>query len=567
MVKGIVLLNTYTSDNGYNYQRLNMSQNNVDSDGDEHIYNTQVVDEIDEDIFSFIKKSYGSYDKIRFEQELLQHGEEHDLEKIRYSLYDYMKANSDEPPTGCLSKRVERGNKTISEKYASDIYLLYGYLEGFIPVQQIQSEVMSKRRVSRLNSTVNETLIGSTTTSYENHETNTTIMQNIIEIKQMIKEGNDCIETNFTRLVNDLKAENKTLKQSLSEQNQDIAKLKSEIDLLREREASLRSTNKILQQETKIAKDESYINQITINKTLGVLRQNQLNIDKKLSQVLQKTVNHQTYASAVQSHTRSLNTENGNTHTYSVLTPQTKRSNIENNHTTNNHQSESSPLAMNSDNASFHTVDRISISEEPDYEPELPNSQYTPTPKDKNIKSYSHLSLDTISQTSLTTDYDMEKREKIHTEATTQIAIHNKGNDKHDFEQSQVQNDKTTLKNDISDIFCGFRRKRTKKIVLYNVKASGDIREITPALKEYAKVKGVHVTYVKVLKKNETRFGSYFTLKLNINHGDYEKLENTHSFWPSEIYWRDWAPRFTNDRTTDYYQHEQEDYHPPSDRY
>ena len=79
-----------------------------------------------------------------------------------FSMYDYARHACPDMPEGSLSNRVQRSNgKAVIHKYAADIYLLFGFMEGSVSAQTLQSEVMSshRRRIDRLNSTMNETYV------------------------------------------------------------------------------------------------------------------------------------------------------------------------------------------------------------------------------------------------------------------------------------------------------------------------------------------------------------------------------------------------------------------------
>jgi hypothetical protein len=49
--------------------------------------------------------------------------------------------------------------------------------------------------------------------------------------------------------------------------------------------------------------------------------------------------------------------------------------------------------------------------------------------------------------------------------------------------------------NDNTDLFCGVFRQRTKRIVLYNVKADRPFELVDAAIRQYAQYKGVHISY------------------------------------------------------------------------
>ncbi|CAC5363645.1 unnamed protein product [Mytilus coruscus] len=122
--------------------------------------------------------------------------------------------------------------------------------------------------------------------------------------------------------------------------------------------------------------------------------------------------------------------------------------------------------------------------------------------------------------------------------------------------------------NDMS-VFRGVVRRRTKRIVLYNVLADRPYELVNNAVKlyaeqkgvhvtftkyaeqkgvhvtftKYAEQKGVHVTFTKLLKRRENRGSTTFIMLVNMNEDDYkDKIENTENFWPNGVYCRDYIP-------------------------
>ncbi|XP_071145094.1 putative leucine-rich repeat-containing protein DDB_G0290503 [Mytilus edulis] len=96
-------------------------------------------------------------------------------------------------------------------------------------------------------------------------------------------------------------------------------------------------------------------------------------------------------------------------------------------------------------------------------------------------------------------------------------------------------------------IFRGVVRKRTKRIVLYNVIADKPYELVSSAVKTYAEQKDVHITFTKLLKKRESRGKSTYIMRVNINEDDFfNKIETDNQFWPKGIYWRDYVPYNSN---------------------
>lgn len=94
--------------------------------------------------------------------------------------------------------------------------------------------------------------------------------------------------------------------------------------------------------------------------------------------------------------------------------------------------------------------------------------------------------------------------------------------------------------------FRGTERKRTKRIVLYNVIADKPFSDISSAVRSFAQREGVRVTFTKLLKKNDSRRGkATYVMRVNINEDDYYKVIDANEyFWPKGIYWRDYVPYY-----------------------
>ena len=94
----------------------------------------------------------GINDRKTCEQKLVDAYVEDDegLNYVRQTMYDIAKCDCADFPEGVLVKRVKRSgqSKTVPEKYASDVYLLYKFYKGAIQSHVIQSDVLSKVKLS-----------------------------------------------------------------------------------------------------------------------------------------------------------------------------------------------------------------------------------------------------------------------------------------------------------------------------------------------------------------------------------------------------------------------------------
>lgn len=102
----------------------------------------------------------------------------------------------------------------------------------------------------------------------------------------------------------------------------------------------------------------------------------------------------------------------------------------------------------------------------------------------------------------------------------------------------------TIIINSDTSIFRGVIRSRKKIMVLDNVEGDKPIELMIAAIKTYATEKDVHISHVKLLRKHESFSGNAYTLQLNMDFEDYDRVVEEDYFWPEGIYWRDWNPRF-----------------------
>ena len=111
-------------------------------------------------------------------------------------------------------------------------------------------------------------------------------------------------------------------------------------------------------------------------------------------------------------------------------------------------------------------------------------------------------------------------------------------------DDEHIRSDET---DDDTTVFRGVVRRRTKRIVLYNVAADKPFNQISSGVRTYAERQGVHVTFTKLLKRHESRGKSRYIMRVNINEDDfYSVIDNNDYFWPKGIYWRDYVPYNNN---------------------
>ena len=135
--------------------------------------------------------------------------------------------------------------------------LLYSYIEGSVSSQTLLSEVMSshRRRIDRLNSTLNETYVGESN-SNESPVIDRDTFKNLIEMKQLIQSNSTLVTDHFVKFEKRQDGEINTLKQQLKAKDSELSKLREELERARNRETDLKAENKILRQEVSILKIE-----------------------------------------------------------------------------------------------------------------------------------------------------------------------------------------------------------------------------------------------------------------------------------------------------------------------
>ncbi|CAG2228952.1 unnamed protein product [Mytilus edulis] len=107
----------------------------------------------------------------------------------------------------------------------------------------------------------------------------------------------------------------------------------------------------------------------------------------------------------------------------------------------------------------------------------------------------------------------------------------------------QIQQIQTRVTNGDTSVFRGVVRKRSRRIVLYNVTADKPFELVDTAIRNFASSKGVNITFVKLLIKRQYKDIATYTLRANINERDFAAVENDDFFWPEGVYWRDYIPQ------------------------
>ena len=214
-------------------------------------------------MFVNIHIQLGSLDRSDFERQLLQiyGSKECQLNHVRCSMYDYAKDKCVNFPEGrCLIRRVKRSQSAlyVSQKYASDIYMLYHYVMGDVTETILCSEVLSKTRtLSGLDGD------GDADTTLNSNTTNKTdrgapinfdladIVTSIIEIKELINEKVSALSSRIDKMEKNKDKEIENLKFKLSEKEEQNKMLEAQLNTHLINEQRIVSENKILKSDCK----------------------------------------------------------------------------------------------------------------------------------------------------------------------------------------------------------------------------------------------------------------------------------------------------------------------------
>lgn len=435
----------------------------------------------DDDMYRIIQSKFGQLDRTNFKRELLQNTEAEDLKPIRNSLFELTRQNGD-----CLlreSRLVERTNRehgaSIEVKLSDDIYMLFHYLEGTYTIADLKPLLSRSRR--------------NTNTQNDNEDSNIHDVVNKLSNKGINPSNSFVLATILE------------LKQSFNENIQSIG------DKLETLSKKFEDENKMLKQE--IMSKESEITQLNAALQEEKHANGRLRADIKLKSQDLKVQEEKVRATEEQRQ--------------NVLTRIINR--LE--------SIDGKWKTFSNKPRSYSDSVKYSANEWPAKLPTQENGNDT-----RNLPI---LSKDTEQSVQIvnTIPYDMRSTDNNFARYNQNFETEKKRPDHELRSREQIHKIETHVTNDNTDLFCGVFRQRTKRIVLYNVKADRPFELVDAAIRQYAQNKGVHISYTKLMRKRDFKNYSTYTLRVNIHEHDFDTVETDQNFWPNGVYWRDYVPR------------------------
>ena len=357
-----------------------------------------------------------------------------------------------------------------------------------------------RRRMDRLNSTMNETYVNEHDRT-ENCVIDRDTLKQLIEMKQLVQSNNALVVEQFIKLEKRQDNEINILKQQLKSKDTKLVKLKAELDGYRDREIELRAQNKLLRQDIsglKLELDQQ-----------SLLLKNQKDLDAKyhsLESKLQNIMNKLKYCD---------NSNNSNVDETRLEDDAT----LNISHTDNSHDTLVDDVELLDDDTSGYGRND-NRNREQDVVRNDEQTHAKPLYSDALRKSEGPRS---------------EMREKHDIDEGTRSKGHKQG-------QNYQRSD---------SVFKGMIRRRSQRIVLYNVDATENIDTVVHALIEYAGENVVKVTSTRLLKEYTFRHGSTYMISVNLDSRYFHKIDNNADFWPDGITWRKWIPRSQRDNRYD----------------
>lgn len=118
----------------------------------------------------------------------------------------------------------------------------------------------------------------------------------------------------------------------------------------------------------------------------------------------------------------------------------------------------------------------------------------------------------------------------------------------HEEETTEQQTEVTyeravQFENEWSRAFRGASPKcKTKRFVLYFIRADKPLDLIKDAIFNYAKQRDVHVSFIRLLKHWEG-YNPTYTLRVNVDSNAANKITENENFWPVNVKCREWIPQ------------------------
>ena len=497
-----------------------------ESDQSDTCYLTQRVEEIDDQIFREILENYGQLDRVSFEQKLMEtySGDEESLNKLRHSLYDTAKEVCTDVPNGYLVKRVQRGHakKSVIEKYASDVFLIYGFITGSVPPNTFQKDVLSKQRTKSTNEGSAE--VQEIADTQQDKDVMTLLLSKVIEIHDAFNEHTRSIDKKVEQLHDKFDTDMKQMIRRYEEKSSDLVTAAREVECLRNTELKLRNDIRsvvfqLKQRDTQIKhlKEE-------LKSSVDLLLRKTSDINDKLDNG--HTQHKRLYSDVVTRPnirvTTPMTEDPADVHHEDIqhTRPRYVPDDV---HHEDIHQTRPRYVPDDVHHEDIHQT-------RPRYVPDDVHHEDIQKTRPKYIPA------------SENSEY-IEVQASPTSQSVTEhmVAVDNNGTESVPSPE-RMNNRNVMFSGEWSRAFRGASpRYKTKRLVLSYVKADKPFEVIRDAIIEYAKHREVHVTYVRLLKQWD-RPTPTFTLRVNIDSRCADKVLGVDDFWPKRVQCREWVP-------------------------
>ncbi len=477
-----------------------------DNDG---AYCTQGVREKDNEVFSDLEEQLGQLDRTSFELELVQlyKNEEDRLNDTRFSLYEVAKDRCEDVPRGFISKRVQRGHskKTVIEKYASDVFILYSFITGAVSAEVVQKEVLSRQKQKNSEQTIcdEEKDEDDVLKSAHMKEAIGFLLSKVMAISDHIQENSNVMENKIETLHQKFDTDMLRMIRALEEKNEVLVKATAEIEKARNTEMKLRGDIQILVAQLRDKDRQIAITREEFKSTVEGISRKSVAIEGKIDTINSRFREIQ---SGLIQQSRP-NTSTWNTDTNQVI----KLSYAE------------------------------SVKTPPKAHKGVPHVSPEITVLNDSVSSGGKPTFDgAVDNDSETSHNGVEERP----ETEHKHIRHNQPcNSQHvDSPVNQQDNRNVKFDNEWERAFKGISPKfKKKRFVLSRVSADKPFELVQDAIVEYARKVNVIISSVTLLKKWEGYYPTY-TIRINVGSQSADKvIEDT--FWPQNVRCREWIPR------------------------
>ncbi|CAG2184708.1 unnamed protein product [Mytilus edulis] len=483
-------------DNDFDPFTDNNNNEETQSNSQEEISDSQFNDE---DMYHLMQSNFGQLDRKTFKDELIKHTTTQDMRPIRNSLFDLLRKRELTLKDAKLVERAQRDN--IGEKLADDIYIIFQFLEGANNISELKQCISkSPRRMTTggddSDSKITDICVKLTNRTKTKQTDNAVIIALILELKQSFDEHVKNTEGKIDKMVTKYDEEIKNLRNKIDVKDIELINQKSQLAELRDKNTKLQSELKLKSQQLRESEDENRQNEEQKETNLKIFNRLEA-IDgkcKQMSMVSKKQFSDVVKDSKLSKSNTEFITRENDTDQFG-----------------NEAQIESVSM-VNHEQRHYPTYT--------DNDSEFTNDRFNQTLKPNHVLS----NLVVLS-------------------GNDQIPKGNKG-----------QPIEPLVSDGDTSVFRGVVRKRTKRIVLYNVRADKPYELVNGAVKSFAEKKGVKITFSKLLKKREGRGYSTYIMRVNIVESDFEIVELNENFWPAGVYWREYVPynsNFNNNNQTE----------------